>query len=376
MKRKPPPRSSKTSDAGLRTHGGNIYAFARERRIPLEEVLDFSASINPLGWPREVASAYRNALSHAVHYPEPYAETLTAVLARYHDLALNNLVVGNGSTQLIYLLARVFKSQRVLIVSPTFSEHEAAFRCAGTRVTRFLLQPPTFVLTIAQLRLQLAEGYDTLILTNPNSPTGTMVPHDAMQEIVQLCRRLGVRLLVDETFVDWCEDASLKALVQGQPHLVILRSLTKFFAIPGLRVGYVIAHPKNTQRLSTQLEPWSVNTIAQAVATVCVNDSSFIDRSCVFMVRERQWFERQLRAIADLETFPSSANFFLVKIKRRDLTAADVARQVAESNILIRDCANFPGLNKQFFRIAVRRRIDNKYLLAALQAILERKDFG
>jgi threonine-phosphate decarboxylase len=357
-------------------HGGNIHAFARARGIRPEEVLDFSASINPLGWPRGVRDAYRQALSQAVHYPEPYAETLTATLAQYHGLDPRSFVIGNGSTQLIYLLARVFKPQRVLVVAPTFSEHESALSLAGARVSRFILRPPTFTLTIEKLRPKLAEGYDTLIVTNPNSPTGTLVPDAAMQEVVQLCRRLGIRLLVDETFVDWVEDASLKSLAQRLPHLIVLRSLTKFFAIPGLRVGYVIAHPKNIQRLRKQLEPWSVNTIAQTVATACLRDSQFVLRSRAFMERERQWFERQLRTIPGIETFPSSANFFLVKIKRRSLTAADMAQQLAVSSILIRDCSNFVGLGKQFFRVAIRRRAENKRLLAALQVVFGGKDVG
>ncbi len=366
----------RTSNVELSSHGGNVHAFARARGIQTKDVLDFSASINPLGWPRGVRDAYRQALSQTVHYPELYAETLTATLAQYHNLTPNNLVIGNGSTQLIYLLARVFKSRRVLIVSPTFSEHESAFRCVGAQVVRFMLKPPTFTLPLESLRLTLAKGFDTLIVTNPNSPTGTLVSYAAMQEIVQFCRRLGVHLLVDETFVDWIEETSLKTLVQRQQHLIILRSLTKFFAIPGLRVGYVIAHPKSAQLLREQLEPWSVNTVAQAVATVCVNDSQFLHRSRIFMERERQWFERQLQRIPDIEIFPSSANFFLLKIKRRGLTAADVVQQLAKSYILIRDCSNFVGLGKQFFRVAIRRRMDNKRLLSALQAIFARKDLG
>lgn len=378
-----PDVNRKNSDSGLRTldagfprHGGNVYAFARRQGVRSEEVLDFSASINPLGWPQGVKAAYQWALAQTVHYPEPYAETLATGLAQYHGLDPRSLVLGNGSTQLIYLLARVLKSRRVLIVAPTFSEHELAFHHAGACVSRFILRPPTFRLIIEQLRLRLAEGYDTLIVTNPNSPTGTFVASETMQTVVQLCRCLGVCLLVDETFVDWVEDGSLKTLAQHQQHLIVLRSLTKFFAIPGLRVGYVIAYPKNAQRLRTQLEPWSVNSIAQAVAIACLNDPQFVQRSRAFMARERQWFERQLRAVTGIKTFPSSVNFFLVKITERSLTAADVARQLTASNILIRECSNFVGLGKQYFRIAVRQRIDNKRLLAALQAVFAGKDLG
>jgi len=351
-------------------HGGNIYAFAREHELRPEDVLDFSASINPLGWPRGVAAAYRRTLSLAVHYPEPYAETLTAALARYHNLAPETLIVGNGSTQLIYLLARVLKPRRVLIVAPSFSEHETAFRLVGTQVSRFVSCPPMFTLSVEQLRRRLAEGYDTLVLTNPNSPTGALVPGEIMLDIVHWCRRSRVRLLVDETFVDWVEGESLKGLVPGQPHLFILRSLTKFFALPGLRVGYAITHQRNVKQLVKQIEPWSVNTVAQTVAAACLNDRRFVRRSRTFMVRERLWIERQLAAIAGIEVFPSQVNFLLLRIKKHGCPAADVARQLAKYDILIRDCSNFAGLGKQFLRIAIRRRAENKRLLAALGTVL------
>jgi threonine-phosphate decarboxylase len=367
-----------TLDAGLRTpdarlprHGGNVHAFARERSLPLQEVLDFSASINPLGWPRGARAAYKHALSLTVHYPEPYAETLTTSLAQYHGLAPGHFVVGNGSTQLIYLLARALKSRHTLLVSPTFSEHALAFRRAGTQVSQFILRPPLFALTIKELLSALAKGVDTLIVTNPNSPTGALVPKETMQETVQACRRLGVRLVVDETFVDWSEEESLKMLAQRQRHLFILRSLTKFFATPGLRIGYVIAHQKNIQLLRSQLEPWSVNTVAQAVAGACVENLPFVQQSRTFMRRERQWVEQQLLAMTGIEIFPTAANFFLVRIAKPKLTAADVAQRLAASNILIRDCRNFAGLGKQFFRVAIRRRAENKRLLAALRDALD-----
>jgi threonine-phosphate decarboxylase len=312
----------------------------------------------------------RRALSHTVHYPEPYAETLTATLARYHALDAASLLVGNGSTQLIYLLARVLNSQKTLIVSPTFSEHETAFRVAGTKVSHLFLQPPTFLLPLEQLQRTLPKGYDTVVLTNPNSPTGALLSRATMEEAARLCRHFRVRLIIDETFIDWIEEESLKVLAARNTSVIVLRSMTKFFALPGLRVGYAIAHPRFIARLRRQLEPWSVNSIAQAVSVVCVNDAQFIERSRRFMAREHRWFADQLTSVAKIHVFPSQANFLLVKIIERKRTAADVARQLADHNILIRDCANFPGLGKQFFRVAVRRRAENTRLLEMLSFVL------
>jgi len=354
----------------LHSHGGNVYAFARTRGIAPDQVLDFSASINPLGWPRSAASAYRRALSRILHYPEPYAETFTAALAQYHNLDPEAVLVGNGATQLIYLLAHVLRSSRVLLIAPLFSEYERAFRSSGLLVEHFFLRPPTFALVLDRLKNVLSTGYDALVLTNPNSPTGALMPRAQVEELAQLCRRTNTWLIVDETFVDWVEEESLKQLAARNSHLMILRSLTKFFALPGLRVGYVIAQPKLIKRLRTRIEPWSVNAVAQEVARACVQDLSFVRRSRTFMARERPWLVAQLAALPGLGLFPSAANFFLVKITKSELTMLEFSRRLAEDNLLVRACGNFPGLGKQFFRVAVRTRPENQRLLSACATIL------
>ena len=356
-------------DSRLSTHGGNVHAFARARGLQLESVLDFSASINPLGWPRGITAAYRRVLKRVVRYPEPYAETLTAELAQYHGLDPAAILVGNGSTQLIYLLARVIAPRKVLVVAPLFSEHETAFRLAGSQVMRFFLRPPTFALAIDKLHSALAAGYDALVLTNPNSPTGALIPRTAMTEIARLCRQLRVQLIVDETFVDWAEDESLKHLAPRNTSVIILRSLTKFFAIPGLRVGYVIAHPTLTSRLRKHIEPWSVNSVAQEIAIPCVRDQSFIERSRTFIARERTWLANRLTAIPGLQVFPSAANFLLLRVTAKGLDARTFRRRGEEALILVRECSNFAGLGKQFFRVAIRTHREHQQLLALCEAV-------
>lgn len=353
-------------------HGGNIYAFARACGVQPEEVLDFSASINPLGWPRGMVTAYRHALSRVAHYPEPYAETLTAELSQYHGLDSASILVGNGSTQLIYLLARVVAPRRVLVVAPSFSEHETAFRLAGAQVTRFFLRPPTFACAIGKLRSVLTTGYNTLVLTNPNSPTGALIPRVAMTEIARVCRQLCVQLIVDETFVDWVEDESLKHLASRDSSVIVFRSLTKFFVLPGLRVGYVITHPTLTSRLREHMEPWSVNSIAQEVAIPCVRDHSFIDRSRTFMVRERTYLVNRLTAIPGLQVFPSVANFLLLRVTTKGLDASTFRQHGEEARILVRECRNFPGLGKRFFRVAIRTRREHQRLLALCEVVFSK----
>lgn len=350
-------------------HGGNIYAFARARGLSPEQVLDFSASINPLGWPRGVIKAYQQALSRVVHYPEPYAETLTHELAAYHNFDPRALLVGNGSTQLMYTLARVLAPRRALIVAPSFSEHKAALQHSNAQIGHLVLRSPAFALSVNRLQKTLTQDYDILVLTNPNSPTGALLPRAQLEQIVRICRTTQTRLIIDETFVDWVEEASLKHWAVRSSHVIILRSLTKFFALPGLRVGYLIAHPRVITRVRAQLEPWSVNAIAQEVARTCLNDQRFVQRSRIFLERERPWLFQQLSTIEGLQPLPSQANFLLLRITKKDKCAADVAKRLAEENILVRNCGNFVGLGKCFFRVAVRTRSENARLVAALRAV-------
>lgn len=357
-------------------HGGNLYAFARSRGLSPDQVLDFSASINPLGWPRGVAQVYRRAFAQVAHYPEPYAETLTHALALYHDLDPRAVLVGNGSTQLLYLLARVLAPRRALIVAPSFSEHKAALQHSHAHIDHLVLRPPLFALSLDRLQTALTKSCEMLILTNPNSPTGALLSRAELAAIVRICRTTQTQLVLDETFVDWMEEASLKHWAVRHASVIVLRSLTKFFALPGLRVGYLIARPRLIARLRTQLEPWSVNAIAQEVAHACLNDQHFVHRSRAFLERERSWLMRQLLAIANLHPLPSRANFLLVQISPGGMSATELVRHLATWHILVRDCGNFVGLGKRFFRVAVRTRSENVQLVAALRAILGTRHAG
>jgi threonine-phosphate decarboxylase len=353
------------------SHGGNVHAFVRASGARLTEVIDFSASINPLGMPPSARIAYRQALANVVHYPEPYAESLTHALAHYHDLDPSEILVGNGSTQLIYLCARVLASRRVLLVAPLFSEHEAAFRANDAAIDSVMLRPPSFTLGLDRLAHTLAEGrYDTLVLANPNSPTGVLVERVWVKELTRMCRKTRTYLLVDETFIDWREEESLKRSVVQNPRVILFRSLTKFFALPGLRVGYLIAHPTVIGRMKARLEPWSVNIVAQEVGKACLQDQNFIGRSRVFLPRERAWFFSRLQTIPGLRVFPSRANFLLMQLLRQDMTARDLAQRLAQENLLIRPCDNFVGLGNQFLRVAVRTRKENLCLLNTLAEVL------
>jgi threonine-phosphate decarboxylase len=357
-----------TKTATIPPHGGDVYHLARTLGLDLADLLDFSANINPLGFPPGINAAIQEALPEIVHYPDRRCLELRRDLAAYHGLAPEQVLVGNGSTELIYLAARTLRPRKALIVAPAFSEYEHALEVAQT--------PLAFQITREADHFTLAEpldpqGADLVFLANPASPSGVLLSPEVLVESAARLDAAGVYLLLDEAFVDFVEEASLKTQLARFSHVLILRSFTKFFAIPGMRLGCLLAAPALIQRLAAIQEPWSVNTLAQAMGRACLKDHDYMAHSRTLVRRERQFLVSGLQSLPGLTPFPSAVNYLLVKITRPDWTAAGLRQALLSRKVVIRDAGNFRGLDERFFRIAVRRREENRQLLEALAHFLK-----
>lgn len=350
-------------------HGGNVFAVARALGIPPEELLDFSASINPLGPAPGVREAVYAAFDRVVHYPDSGAVALSEALSHFHGVATANVCVANGSTELIYLLPRLIPGKRALIIAPPFAEYARAFALAGWEIDYFQLSPSHgFALDWEELEAVLAKGYDLLFFCNPGNPTGKLFRRDEICRVDRLCHAAGTFLVVDEAFMDFCEEESCKdAIVKGERG-IILRSMTKFYALPGLRLGYAIGAGKLIGCLQELSAPWSVNTFAQMAGLASLADVGYRERTLQLVATERDFLTARLSAIAGLVPYPSAANYLLVEIENGIAAAKLQARLMAE-HILIRNCDNFVGLAERFFRVAVRGRQENERLLAALGSV-------
>ena len=349
-------------------HGGDVYHLARTLGLELSELSDFSANINPLGFPLGIHEAIREALPEIVHYPDRRCLELTRELAAYHGLSPGEILVGNGSTELIYLVSRALKPKKALIVAPAFSEYEHALQAAGV--------PVDFQITTESQNFTLdappdPKGADLVFLAQPASPSGVLLAQDLLLEVAARLDDLGVFLLLDEAFVDFVEEASLKTRLAQFPGLLILRSFTKFFAIPGMRLGCLLAAPEVIRRLAAVQEPWSVNTLAQAMGRACLKDVDYMARSRELVREERVYLFQGLAALPGLQPFPSTVNYLLVKLNRPEFTAPSLQRALLAQKIVIRDASNFRGLDERFFRVAVRSRGENQRLLGALEKILK-----
>ncbi len=353
-------------------HGGDIWKTARMLGTEPARIIDFSASINPLGLPQTVRRAIKDNIDLLSAYPDPDMEELKSAFARFHGIGNKNVLPANGSTELIYLIPAALKPKRALIVEPAFSEYRRSLRMCACDVRDFLAsESEDFVPDLKRLEKRLDKSIDILYIANPANPTGTALDKEGLLRLADRCRRLGIVLVVDEAFSDFTEENSLKHEAAGSDNIIVLRSMTKFFSIAGLRLGFAVSGKRLLKALRMVQPPWSVNTLAEAAGTAILQDSAFMLRTRRWFQREKVFLSKTLSSIEGLKRFPSDANFFLMKILKRGLDAGMLKdRLLKKKMILIRDMEGFRGLGKRFFRVAVRAREENRLLASALKEFL------
>lgn len=348
-------------------HGGGAPHLAAELDRPVAEILDFSASINPLGMPRDVHAAARDAIDAAIHYPEIDAASLISALARHHELAACHFLAGSGSTPLFYHFARLLRPVRALLVRPAFSEYERSLLQAGTTLDYFDLDAANaFHLDPAALLRRVTPQTDLIFLANPGNPAGTVIPPETILTIAHAVREQAL-VAVDEAFIDFCPEHSVLRQVTAYGNLYVFRSLTKFYAIPGLRAGYLAGTCAGIARLTAAAEPWALSTPAIAAAMASLAAADYRRQTLDTIPRLRHELHAGLEQLG-LTVFPSAANFLLARLPGGD--SETLAARLRREGILIRPCANFPPLDNRYLRVAVRSAADNRLLLTALKTAL------
>lgn len=336
-------------------HGGQIY----DELGNSGDWLDFSANINPLGLSEKISQTLIKNFSGVVNYPDPNATELKSALSRRYKISAENLILLNGAAEFFYLYCNVFRPKKILIPVPSFSEYERAARVAGCEVEFFFTHAEeNFQLDVKKL---LTLDADCVIIGRPNNPTGNLI---SVEEILQLAEKFSV--VVDESFIDFLPIESARNFLSEK--IFVVQSLTKIFAIPGLRLGFAVAEKNFAERLNFAKDVWNVNFLAQKAGVVALSDEKFLLDTRIWLEAEKKYFAEELSELT-IKIFPPSVNFILIRLNSKEL-ATVVLKKLRDKKILVRNCANFLGLDERYLRLAIRTRAENNFLLEALREIL------
>lgn len=345
-------------------HGGNLTWAASVAGCPPSEILDFSASINPLGPPRSAIAAIEAHMGQIKAYPQPDYRELREALARFHGLPDPDWILpGNGAAELLTWAGReLAETPATHLLTPAFGDYRRSLRASDAHIVDRPIWQNGKIRPLSDLDADAPKSAGLLINT-PHNPTGHLFSRDALESLPE---RFAL-VVVDEAFMDFvppAEQQSLMGEVANFPNLVILRSLTKFYSLPGLRLGYAIAHPDRLHRWQRWRDPWSVNALAAAAGIAVVGDRDFEARTRTWLEVARPQLYRGLTELPGLHPHPGAANFLLVYSQWP--VPELQARLLREHRILIRDCLSFPELGDRYFRVAVRTEAENRRLLDAL----------
>ena len=355
-------------------HGGNLNWAARIAGCPVSALTDFSASINPLGTPPSVIQAIIDSTAQLTAYPDPAYPELRSHLAQHHAIDPEFILPGNGSAELLTWAGRELAQYNVTyLVTPAFSDYLRALNAFGGKI----LACPLLMSGEGEQRFaptlpipRSPQPQSGLLLNNPHNPTGKLW---TKSEILPYLEKFDL-VVIDEAFMDFltpAQEQSLIYVVKDYPNLVILRSLTKFYSLPGLRIGYAIAHPERLQRWQKWRDPWSVNALATAATAAALEDKEFQQQTWEWLTKARSRLFQQLSEIPELQPLEGAANYLLVKTEK---SATKLQEKLLQNyQIVIRDCLSFPELGDRYFRIAVRLPEENDRLVSAIAAILKSK---
>jgi L-threonine-O-3-phosphate decarboxylase len=356
-------------------HGAEVLGAAEESGLLPQDILDFSSSVNPLGPSKKALEATRKAFSQIAAYPDSNSNELRQVIAgHFSGLSKGNVVVGNGSTELMYLFAEVFlkKGDKAVMPAPTFGEYESAVRKTG-EAPKFVKLGETFNIDKQAFKHEISEA-KLVFLCTPNNPTSKLIPQKTLKYIIEAALEQDAFVFLDEDFLEFVENEKALTMIgktKDYPNLFILRSFTKIFGLTGLRVGYGIANEEIINALSCAKIPWNVNCLAQAAAVAALKDEEHLRVTRALIKKEKVWLKGELEKFESFKFSVPDANFFFIDIRKSGLTATEIKNKMLKQGILIRDCTSFKGLDEFYIRVAVKTHVENERLIEAFKGIIK-----
>lgn len=351
-------------------HGSDLEEIEKCFGIKKETIVSFSANVNPLGISSRLREALGGQLDAITRYPDREYTKLRECISSYTGAQLENIIVGNGSTELISLFIQVNRPKKALIVGPTYSEYERDINLGGGNCMYFpLKESRNFQPDVEELCGELHDGLDLLVICNPNNPTSTAIPHRQMRRILDACMQYGIFVMVDETYVEFAPDereiTSVK-LTNYYSNLIILRGTSKFFAAPGLRLGYAITGNSDlTSEINVRKDPWTINSLAEIAGQIMFQDQEYIQATKDLICRERQRIFQLLSEWDFVKVYQPQGNFMLMRILREEIDAQMLFEHCIRKGMMIRDCSTFPFLDSQYVRFCVMLPEQNDALMDA-----------
>jgi len=350
-------------------HGGDLRTASELYGRDAEAFLDFSSNMNPYGPPAAVRAALLAFADRIAGYPDPAARRLISRLARRHGVAEESILAGNGAAELIDLAVRAVRPALTALAMPCFSEYGDAVRKIGGSVAALRLSPDNAFRLTAEAAESVPGKPDAWLIGSPNNPTGMTVE----PEVVEALLDSGAFVVLDEAFLDFLPDEANRSFTRrasASAKLVVIRSMTKFYAVPGIRLGYAVGHPDTIAAMRRLQVPWSVNALAQEIGVAVLDDEPYARRTIDWLGRERPRFAERLASLG-LRVYPGEANYILFAIPERyRMNAAALQAALGRRGILIRDASRFEGLDERYCRTAVKLPGQNDRLLEALAEVL------
>ncbi len=349
------------------THGGN-QALYKELLGNDVEFLDFSSNVNPLGIPKKINPILKNIENYLNKYPDINYTSLRKSIANYTSISFENIIVGNGATELIHHSIKALQPKKALNIRPAYSEYEVELKKINCKILDYFLKEESNF-NIEEDIYQYIDKVDMIIICNPNNPTGSIYKRNELLKLLSKCLEYNTSVIIDETYNEFSREQSALSLVNEYKNLYVIRGTSKFFALSGLRLGYLITSNENTLNLIKKNQlPWTVNTIAEAVGEVVFTDKNFIEDSIVNTENEIHFFKNVIDSIDSLKVFNTYSNLFLVKILS-EKTATDFSKFCLEKNVVIRDLTyyGFEKNGEKFFRISPLNRKENEVLAKLLK---------
>lgn len=349
-------------------HGGNVFRLERDGKV---NILDYSSNINPLGVPESFKEAVINNFSILEKYPDPEYVELREAIGDYNGISSENVVVGNGATEILFLYMKAIKVKSAMIVSPTFAEYERALKVNGAQVSYFeLKESENFKLDVDRL-LEEIQDEELVVICNPNNPTGRFISLEDIDKISLVLDKKGKKLFVDEAFIEFIDNWTDKtSILLKRKNIFILRALTKFFALPGVRLGYGLCYDTELlKKISSIREPWSVNSFAELAGKVMLKDEGYIKATELWIEEEKKWFHDELKNIKNIKPYKTESNFILIKLL--SMNSKNFRDKMIDEGIVVRDASNFKFLNESFVRLAVKDRDKNKKILEKIEKVVK-----